>query len=188
VLARLDYTSFFDLTNQPLPDNRNGIFDRLMAEKLITADVGGRWNITNLGAILFAKNLDDFGTRLSRKGVRFVAYDGNDRAATVVRRQDGKRGYAVGLKNLLEYISALLPKNEHIGLAFRTETIVFPPIAIRELIANALIHQDMTITGAGPLVELFKDRMEITNPVSHLSAPIALSMHRHAPAMKLWLR
>ncbi|MFD1328857.1 ATP-binding protein [Mycoplana ramosa] len=171
VLARLDYTSFFELTQQPLPDNRNGIFDRLQAEKLVIADVGGRWNITNLGAILFAKNLDEFDTRLSRKGVRFVAYDGNNRAANVVRRQDGKRGYASGFKGLIEYISALLPENEHIGQAFRTETVVFPPIAIRELIANALIHQDMTIQGTGPLIELFKDRMEITNPGEPLVSP-----------------
>ncbi|MFN7096860.1 MAG: ATP-binding protein, partial [Gammaproteobacteria bacterium] len=27
-----------------------------------------------------------------------------------------------------------------------------------------LIHQDMTITGSGPLIELFSDRLEITNP------------------------
>ena len=41
---------------------------------------------------------------------------------------------------------------------------MFPDIAIRELIANALIHQDMTISGAGPLIELFDTRIEITNP------------------------
>ena len=44
-------------------------------------------------------------------------------------------------------------------------------MAIRELIANALIHQDMTITGAGPSVELFSNRLEITNPGSPLISP-----------------
>ncbi len=29
---------------------------------------------------------------------------------------------------------------------------LFPELAIRELVANALIHQDMTITGAGPQI------------------------------------
>jgi predicted HTH transcriptional regulator len=37
-------------------------------------------------------------------------------------------------------------------------------IAIRELVANALIHQDMTVTGAGPIIEIYDDRVEITNP------------------------
>jgi len=41
---------------------------------------------------------------------------------------------------------------------------MYPEIAIRELVANALIHQDFNITGAGPMVEMFDDRMEITNP------------------------
>ena len=33
-----------------------------------------------------------------------------------------------------------------------------------ELVANALIHQDFFVTGAGPMVEIFEDRIEITNP------------------------
>jgi predicted HTH transcriptional regulator len=31
-------------------------------------------------------------------------------------------------------------------------------------VANALIHQNFFITGAGPMVEIFDDRMEISNP------------------------
>jgi predicted HTH transcriptional regulator len=41
---------------------------------------------------------------------------------------------------------------------------MYPELAIRELIPNALIHQDFHITGAGPMIEIFSDRMEITNP------------------------
>lgn len=41
---------------------------------------------------------------------------------------------------------------------------MYPELAIRELVANALIHQDFNITGTGPIIEIFKDRMEITNP------------------------
>jgi ATP-dependent DNA helicase RecG len=32
------------------------------------------------------------------------------------------------------------------------------------LVANALIHQDFFVTGAGPMIEIFDTRMEITNP------------------------
>ena len=35
---------------------------------------------------------------------------------------------------------------------------------IRELVANALIHQDFTVTGAGPMIEIFDRRLEISNP------------------------
>jgi predicted HTH transcriptional regulator len=41
---------------------------------------------------------------------------------------------------------------------------MFPELAVREVVANALIHQDFLVTGAGPMVEIFDDRIEITNP------------------------
>lgn len=164
VLALLDYSQYFRLTGQPLPDNRTGIFDKLEADRLIIRDVGGHWNITNLGAILFASWLDAFNASLARKAVRFVAYAGKNRAATVTHRNDGQKGYAVGFEGLVGYLNDLLPKNEHIGAALREPHPVFPELAIRELVANALIHQDMTATGAGPQIELFEDRIEITNP------------------------
>lgn len=164
VLRLLDYPSYFRLTSQNLPDNKAGILERLSSDQLIQKDVGERWNITNLGAILFANDLQQFDISVSRKAVRFIAYKGKNRATTVTHRQDGQRGYAVGLEGLVKYINDLLPVNEHIGEAFREPRPLFPEIAIRELVANALIHQDMTIQGAGPQIELFEDRMEITNP------------------------
>ena len=170
VLLRLDYARYFDMIAQPLPDNRAGIFDKLAADQLIQPDVGGHWNITNMGAILFAKQLSDFPA-IARKAIRFVAYSGLSRADTVTHRQDMNKGYAIGFQELIGYIDGLLPQNEHIGRAFRVEQPLYPAIAIRELVANALIHQDMSITGAGPLIELFKGRLEITNPGQPLVNP-----------------
>ncbi len=151
-------------SGQRLPDNKAGIFERLHADHLIFKDVGGRWNISNMGAILFATDLTQFDSALSRKSIRLIAYEGNNKASTVTHRKDGQKGYASGFESLVGYINNLLPQNEHIGVAFRKSQPLFPEIAIRELIANALIHQDMTISGAGPQVELFSDRIEITNP------------------------
>lgn len=171
VLTRLDYSAYFDLTGQPLPDNRQGIFERLLADRLVLEDVGGHWSITNLGALLFAKRLGEFSPSIARKAVRFVAYGGLSRADTVTHRQDGQKGYATGFTGLIDYMDGLMPRNEFIGKAFREEHPLYPAIAIRELVVNALIHQDMTITGAGPLVEMFSDRVEITNPGLPLVQP-----------------
>jgi ATP-dependent DNA helicase RecG len=164
VLKLLDYPKYFSLNAQPLPDGKAAILDRLDADHLIVKDVGGAWNITNLGAMLFANDINAFDASLARKAVRFVAYAGKDRASTVTRRHDGKKGYASGFEELVDYINGLLPINEHIGAALREKRPLFPEIAIRELIANALIHQDMTISGTGPQIELFEGRIEITNP------------------------
>ncbi len=171
VLDLLDYSSYFRFTRQPLPDNRVGIFERLLADQLIQKDVGEYWNITNLGAILFATDLSAVASAIARKAVRFIAYNGKNRADTVTHRHDDVKGYASGFSGLVGFINGLLPKNEQIGQVFREERPLYPEIAIRELVANAIIHQDMTITGAGPQIELFKDRLEITNPGKPLVEP-----------------
>lgn len=162
VLGLLDYPAYFELMKLSLPSDRDKILARLEEDSLISRNQGGTWDISNLGAILFAKNLDGFKA-MARKAVRVVVYDGKGRLNTV-REQVGRRGYASGFEGLIEFINALLPRNEVIGQALRSEVPMYPEPAIRELVANALIHQDLSVTGSGPMIEVFQDRMEITNP------------------------
>jgi len=161
VLRLLDYPKYFELTGQPLPSGKAGVLERLAADALAVDGRDG-WSVTNLGAILFAKNLADFGA-LGRKGLRVIQYAGKNRIQTL-REAPGNKGYAVGFEGAISYINALLPVSEEIGQALRREVRTYPELAIRELVANALIHQDLTLTGTGPMVELFEDRIEITNP------------------------
>jgi ATP-dependent DNA helicase RecG len=162
VLELVDYPEFFNLTKQPLPDNRAAIMRRLGAEKLIVHRSANRYDITNLGAMLFARSLRSF-ERLGRKALRVIIYRGVNRVETV-REQVGDRGYAVGFQRIIGFINDRLPQNEQLGQALRRDVRMYPEIAIRELVANALIHQDFTATGAGPMVEIFDDRMDISNP------------------------
>lgn len=162
VLLRLDYPSYFDLLEVPLPDGRAAILEALKADQLIQPCQAGGWNITNLGAALFAKKLEDFPA-LKRKIMRVVHYKGKGRLETL-REQVGSRGYAAGFEGLVSFIMTLIPTNEVIGQALRKTVPMFPELAVRELVANALIHQDFFVTGAGPMMEIFDDRIEITNP------------------------
>jgi ATP-dependent DNA helicase RecG len=79
------------------------------------------------------------------------------------------QGYAVSFEWIVDDIMAATA-TERIG-TLREKTFPFPRTAVRELVANCLIHQDMTTTGAGPTIELFKDRIEITNPGRSLVDP-----------------
>ncbi|NKC16760.1 MAG: transcriptional regulator [Gammaproteobacteria bacterium] len=169
VLSLLDYPSYFDLLELPLPDNRQGILTALAAERLIRRSDAGHWDITHLGGILFAKRLEDFHT-LRRQAVRVVQYSGTRRTETL-KEQERARGYAAGFERLVSYINGLLPANEVLGQALRRTIAMFPERAVRELVANALIHQDFSVTGAGPMVEIFTDRIEITNPGEPLVDP-----------------
>lgn len=162
VVALLDYPSYFDLLKRPLPENRTAIIEALERDSLILPCPAGGWDITNLGAILFAKRSDDFVT-LKRKAMRVIQYRGTSRVETI-KEQIGTKGYACGFEGLIGYANSLLPTNEIVGQALRRSVAMYPELSLREVIANAVIHQDFSQTGSGPMVEIFEDRIEITNP------------------------
>jgi ATP-dependent DNA helicase RecG len=169
VLRLLDYPAYFDRLDIPLPEGRDRILEALADDRMIARALGGRWNILNLGAALFAKDLGAF-SHLRRKAVRVIVYRGPSRTETV-REIPSTQGYAAGYEALIRDINSLLPVNEVIEQAFRRNVPMYPELAVRELVANALIHQDFSMTGAGPVVEIFPDRLEITNPGKPLVEP-----------------
>lgn len=161
VLELLDYPSVFKLLNIPLPANKEGILARLEEEKLIVKRLL-KYHITNLGAVLFANNLARFES-LARKAPRVIIYKGNTKLHTI-KEQSGQYGYAIAFERLVNYVNDRLPSNEEIGRVFRKEVRIYPELAIRELVANALIHQDFGIRGTSIMIEIFDNRIEITNP------------------------
>ena len=161
VLELIDYYRYYELTNQKMPFNQSAILERLESEKFIIKSKT-KYDITNFGAILFAKDLTQFDI-LWRKAPRIIFYKGKGRFETIQERQIDK-GYAVAFDEMIDYIDDKLPQNQVIEKAFRKEVKMYPKIAIRELVANALIHQDFTIRGTSVMIEIFIDRIEITNP------------------------
>lgn len=160
-LRLLDYSVYFDIGGVAQPSDFSGVAHYLLQEDILVKQDNGLYAITNLGAILFAKRLADF-PRLSRKAVRVVQYSGNNRLAMLKEDIVGK-GYAVGFEGLMKFIEALIPTQEPIVGALRERRSAYPILAIRETVANALIHQDFSIPGTGPVVEIFEKRIEITN-------------------------
>ena len=162
VVRLLDYPAYFDLMGLDLPSTRDHIIERLESERLITQRDDGSWDILNLGALLFAKTLSSFPS-LERKALRVIHYRDNNRLETL-HEQIGERGYASGFEGLIGFINARIPHNEVLGTALRKDVPMFPELSIRELVANALIHQDLFESGTGPMIEIFESRLEITNP------------------------
>lgn len=156
----LSAEAYFDMMHLPLPQDTNGILDRFLSENLIVKDEVG-YGITELGAILFAKRLSDFDG-LKRKMVRVIVYKGKNKIDTI-REQSFDKGYAIGFKEMVAWINSQLPANEEIGLALRKDTRMYPEIAIRELSANMIIHQDFSEQGF-PMIEIYSDRISFSNP------------------------
>ncbi len=161
VVELLDTQALFKLLKLPYPTERQGVIDRLLQERLID-EVDGVFSIRRMGGLLLARKLDDFED-LSRKAARVIVYPGTSKLNTKLD-QLGTKGYAVGYQGLVRFVMDQLPQNEVIEDALRKEEKLVPEIVIRELVANALIHQDLAMSGASVMVEVYSNRVEISNP------------------------
>lgn len=161
VVQLLDTQTFFDLMRLPYPTDQTGVLARLLDERLIERSAGG-FNILHIGAVLLAKNMRQFPD-ISRKAARVIVYAGESKMQTV-SDVTGEKGYAVGFAGLVQYVMGKLPQNEVIEGAIRKEVKLLPEVVVRELLANALIHQDFDMGGTSPVVEVFSNRVEISNP------------------------
>lgn len=162
VVALLDTQTYFELSKLPYPTTREGVLARLSSEGLIVQAANG-WTISYLAAILLAKRLDAFPPGLARKAPRFVIYEGIDKTQTREDKTGGK-GYAVGFESLVDFVHSAAPQNRSIEQGVREEIKMFPKQALRELIANALVHQDYQASGASVMIEMYADRVEVSNP------------------------
>lgn len=161
VVELLDTQTFFELLKMPYPTERAGVLDRLIQERLIDS-LDGSYAIRRIGALLLAKKLGDF-EELARKAPRVVVYSGSSKLETKLD-QVGAKGFAVGFQGLIGFIMGQLPQNEVIEDALRKEVKLVPEVVIREVVANALIHQDLSMTGVSAMVEIYANRVEVSNP------------------------
>lgn len=159
VVSLLSVEAYFDRLGLPMPQNSDGIIDRFISEHFVTV-LNDDYCITELGALLPAKNLRDF-ENLHRKAIRVVVYRGKNKVDTV-REQIFEQGYAVCFVNLLDWVNGQLPANEEIGRALRKDVRMYPERAIREIAANMIIHQDFSVLGF-PMIEIYSDRVEISS-------------------------
>ena len=162
LIERIHVEPILKMLERPLPTTSDDLLAWMSTEKFIKQEPSGGGFVTNIGAIAAARKLADFPD-LSRKAVRVILYEGLNKAQTKLE-QEGARGYGVSFQGLLNFVMSLLPQSEVIEQALREKRTIYPELALREIMANALIHQDFSISGAGPMIEIFDDRVEISNP------------------------
>jgi predicted HTH transcriptional regulator len=161
VLQSLDYKTILRLLNRPEPESTSELLKWLDDEKLIKQQ-GSGYYITKFGVVAAATRWDLFED-LARKRLRVIRYQGLNKVKTIDEKISQK-GFAIGFEGLISYLKRILPHSEIIEKALRREVTVYPEIALREIIANALIHQDFSITGMATMIEIYDNRIEFTNP------------------------
>ena len=161
-LDLLEYATYFSLLGQPSPSDPHLVLHYFSEEGLAFEQDDGRVSITCLGALLFAKDLSLFPL-VRRKALRVIRYLGKGRASDR-RERVFDQGYAVMIDAAYDYLDGAVPSVQVLQGARRETRAPYPRVAVRELIVNALIHQDLSVTGTGPMVEVFDGRIEFTNP------------------------
>lgn len=158
VLQLLNYKSLYQILDKNIPQSTDAIIERLTDYHLCVRS-GSNWDITNLGAILFANNLNVFPSLMGHEVVVRKYVGTNNRQQEF--EQHGVFGYAVGFEGLIDFIMRNTSREQ---IDVKRESIpTYPVVAIREFVANALIHQDFAITGMPVNIEIFSNRMSITN-------------------------
>lgn len=171
VVEVLDVNALFTGLGSPTQLSETEVAHKLAELGVVVDGPDGGFHITNLGVALFAKNLKEFSA-FSAKPVRFIRYMVIDKSDIMVDWEgsntiadwEDSRGYAVCFHGLLKGITAELPILETFEEGIRQTSSKYCMPALREVLVNALIHQDFTIGGAGPLVEVYRGRVEFSNP------------------------
>lgn len=167
VLKKLDYKALFEHLGETVPSTGVHTVQRLANYGLCRAESNGQWAITNMGAILFANSLPDFPNLYARR-VIIRRYSGTNNLQMSFVQKESTRGYALEFEEMVKFIMMNLPAQEEIAVQ-RKQNSAYPEIAIRELLANALVHQDFNITGMQITVEIYTNRVVITNPGAPLN-------------------
>ena len=115
----------------------------------------------NTAVLFFARNLADF---YYHTVVTCALYQGNDKAV-VLDRKDYNSDIVSSIDLAMNFIKQYLPlRYEFTGELARKEIPQIPYEALREALINAVVHRDYFEKGANVLVEIFDNRIEITNP------------------------
>lgn len=158
VLKLLNYKALYRILDKNVPQSTDAIIERL-SDYHLCRQIGESWTITNLGAILFANELKDFPNMEGHEVIVRKYVGANNRQQEF--EQHGVYGYAVGFEGLVDFIMRNTGVEQ---IDVKREAIpTYPRVAIREFVANALVHQDFAITGMPVTIEIFSNRLSITN-------------------------
>jgi len=158
VLKLLNYQALYRILDKNVPQSTDAVMERL-ADYHLCKQTGTNWAITNLGAILFANELKEFSNMEGHEVIVRKYIGTNNRQQEF--EQHGAYGYAVGFEGLVDFI---MRNTSTEVIDVKREAIpTYPRVAVREFVANALVHQDFGITGMPVTIEIFSNRLSITN-------------------------
>ncbi|MBW1677587.1 MAG: hypothetical protein JRJ79_13555 [Deltaproteobacteria bacterium] len=140
--------------------NSSGSRKNLLINLGLAEDRTG-YRLTNAGVLLFGKNIEH---HIRHSFVTCVLYRGITKTK-ILDRKDFKSDLLSNYQDAFRFLQ------QHLRLEYiiedggpRKEVSEIPLEVLREALLNAIVHRDYYEEGAGILVEIYDDRVEITDP------------------------
>ena len=143
---------------------------RLIPDEAILRNIGvltENGNFKNAGVLFFCNNIEKF---FKQAIITCVLYKGGDKYK-IIDRKDFTEDTISNYNNAIAFLIRNLRLEYKIETAGpREEILEVPEEALREAVINAMTHRDYNEKGANIQVDIFDDRVEITNPGGLVSA------------------
>ncbi|WP_303251469.1 RNA-binding domain-containing protein [uncultured Senegalimassilia sp.] len=165
----LDIAKYFELLGLRQPSSTELALAPLLEQEIVQVQDNGKYGIANLGALLLARSLSQFFS-LRKRAIRVIRFRGKGNT-DILDDRTFDSGYAMSLSEVEAHIMSMIPSQEVDDGAFRRIVYAYPRRAVRELLANAVIHQDLADASSGPLVGMYENRIEFSNPGASLIPP-----------------
>lgn len=159
----LDLASFYRLREEQAEPIDKALDDLKRAKLVAAAPKHSRYHITRMGVLLLAHSIEECAPELTHKRVRLTKYKGSGKAGAILCDEEWDKGWAVGFDEMVRFAFNQMDNQQVIRGVFREHDDFVPKVALRELLANAIIHQDFTRNGRAS-IEIFSNRISITNP------------------------
>ncbi len=159
----LDLASFYRMREERAAPVDKALEDLKRAKLVAAAPKHGRYHITRMGVLLLAHSIEECAPELAHKRVRLTKYKGSGKAGAILCDEEWDKGWAVGFDEMMRFAFNQMDNQQVIRGVFRKHDDFTPEVALRELLANAIIHQDFTRNGRAS-IEIFSNRISITNP------------------------
>jgi ATP-dependent DNA helicase RecG len=138
-------------------------FDLLKNLGIADTFTGGNFP-TVAGFLIFAKDKPQLKKSFNRYVVRCVKYKGSNVATDIIDKADIDGTLNEQIDAMQKFILRNIRTSAQIVGTKRVERYEYPEKAIREIVANAVIHRDYRITETYTQLNIFEDRLEVFNP------------------------
>ncbi len=163
VIRLLDVGVFYRMSGGSWPEKEGQIMkDLANAGILAPAQDSGGFAITRMGVLLLAESIEECSSEVASKRFTVTRYKGTKKGAGMFQRSYEK-GHVPYFDHMMTSTLGQMYNPYIIEGVFGRVIEFVPHAAVKELVLNAIIHQDFSSDGCAAL-DVYDDRVEITNP------------------------